>query len=273
MPSVAQVFDLGDTVPLSTEILVGGVLTDAATVTVTVTSDIDGTSSTPTVTRISTGLYRAEYVPTTTGHFTETWQATNPSATYRDSFDVRSTPTGIVSLADVQAGLANTNTNDDETLRALILMASDICEQRTRLWRRQTITTTHDGGTPKLQLRSPIISVTTATENGTTVPGTGYTLDPVRGWLWRGGPTTPQDWAWGRQNITITYVAGAPNGIIPEPIRRGCTELVRYQFNQQRGGGLPRNAGYDGVIDPGSGWLIPRPVQQLWQPYAAVLVA
>jgi hypothetical protein len=274
MPSTAGPFDIGDVVPLSVSVYdSAGALADATAVTVTITLP-DGTTSTPTVSSSSTGVYSATYTPAVAGMFVESWVATGTNASaYRDSFEVVSTLGGIVSLEEVQAGLNNTNTDDDEALRSLILTASDVCEQRTKYWRRQSVTGTFDGGCPKLQLRVPVVSVTSVTETGSSVDSTGYTLDAARGWLWRGGQTTPWCWRWGRQNVSVTYVVGAPSGIIPEPIRRGVVELVRYQFNQQRGGGLPRNAGFDGVIDPASGWLIPRPVQQLWQPYAAVLVA
>ena len=258
--------DVGDRITLS------WAFGSSATVTGTVTLPDASTSS---LTVSGTSTYTAPFTVTQAGLHRVVWAASGAAVgAYADVFEALPTTIGgIVSLEDVQAGLSNTNSDDDETLRSLILMASDICEQRTGIWRRQTLTGTFDGGGDKLHLRRPVVSVTSVTENGTTIAASGYTLDTARGWLWRGGQTTPMCWYWGRQNITVTYVAGAPSGIIPEPIRKGVIELARYQFNQSRGGGLPRNAGFDGVIDPASGWLIPRPVTQAWQPYAPVLVA
>ena len=260
--------DVGDRITLS------WAFGSSATVTATVTLPDASTSS---LTVSGTSTYTAPFTVTQAGWHRVVWSASGAATgAYADVFEALPTTIGgIVSLEEVQTGLSNTNSSDDETLRGLILMASAICEQRTQVWRRQSFTDTFDGMTSpqKLQLRRPVVSVTSVTENGTTIAASGYTLDTVRGWLWRGGQTTPQCWYWGRQNITVTYVAGAPSGIIPEPIRKGVIELARYQFNQSRGGGLPRNAGFDGVIDPASGWLIPRPVTQAWQPYAPVLVA
>ena len=189
MPTTAGPFDVGDVVPLSVEVLdSAGALANATVVVVTITLP-DGTTATPSVTNASTGVYTATYTPTVAGLFVESWVATGTNASaYEDAFEVQPAGIqGIVSLAEVQAtgGLNNTNSDDDETLRGLILMASDICEQRTGIWRRQTLTGTFDGGGDKLQLRRPVVSVTSVTENGTTIAASGYTLDTARGWLWK----------------------------------------------------------------------------------------
>lgn len=74
----------------------------------------------------------------------------------------------------------------------------------------RSYTETYDGGSTSIVLRQPyVVSVTSVTENGTTV--TGYTLSARDGILERqptGTYGTPTLWLAGRRNIVVTYTAG-----------------------------------------------------------------
>lgn len=91
-------FSLGDVVPLSVEIRnPDGVLTDAATVTLTITLP-DGSTDTPTITNppASTGVYVHDYVTTQSGRHHVRWISTSPAAAYTDAFDVAGASTVVV---------------------------------------------------------------------------------------------------------------------------------------------------------------------------------
>jgi uncharacterized phiE125 gp8 family phage protein len=198
---------------------------------------------------------------------------TNASAPPIDAFYVDpQTLAPLVSLAEARSQCRIATTDDDPILQRLCRVASDTCEQYTRVWRRQTISVTKDGGSHFLRLRAPIISVTTVVENGATVTSGGYTIDADRGWLLRGSETAPWCWAQGRANIDVTYVAGQSDGIVPDPIRQGVLLLVEHLWNTQRGGGgLPRNEGADFAMPPG--FTLPNAVREEWASWTRTLVA
>lgn len=272
MPTTAGPWDLGDVVPLGVSITnASGAAADATAVTVTITLP-DGSTSTPSVTHAGTGSYTASYTPTTVGLHVERWVATGTNASsYLDSFVVESsTVPGIIGLADLQGMSRNTTSADEDTQRAVILAASELCERHTQVWRRQTVVRTFDVpcGRDRLVLRRPVLSVTSVVENGVTLASTEYTLNTEDGLLYRGGTRTPWTWLEGRQIVTVTYVAGATS--IPEPVREGVKELSLYLLASYRGGsGLPRaNAeSFASFRD------LPNKVQMLWAPYTPVLVA
>lgn len=270
-------FALGQPVPLRALVYDStGALDDATGVTLTITLP-DGTSATPTVTSppATTGTYVYDYTPTQAGLHTVRWAftGTNASAPPVDAFyvDAQTLPP-LVSLAEARDQCRIGTTADDPMLQRFLRVASDTCERKTRVWRRQTLTATKDGGRPFLRLRAPIISVTTVTESGATITASGYTIDAERGWLLRGTETSPMLWADGRANVDVTYVAGASDGIVPDPIRQGVLLLTEHLWNSQRGGvGLPRNEGIDFTLPVG--FTIPSAVLQEWSPWIRALVA
>ena len=260
--------DVGDVVTLTWAY---GLSTTAA-VTVTLP---DGSTSSPSVTGSST--YTASYTTTQEGYHRVRWvgTVTNVGA-YEDSFNVESSALSpIISLADAKTHLGISVSTNDEQLRQILDVSSQICEDRTKLvWRRRTVTAeVHSGaGTPYLRLfKAPIVSVTSVTENGAAV--TDYVIDAPTGTLQRG--TTLAAWYWwpGQGNISVTYVAGPPGGVVPANIQHGVRQLVRHLWNYQRGGSnVPRQAGADSEVDPRSGYTVPYAVLEAWGTPTTLLV-
>lgn len=277
-------YALGQPVPLRALVYdSAGSLDDATTVTLTITLP-DGTTATPTVTNppAVTGTYVYDYTPTLAGLHTVRWVfgGTNASAPPVDSFYVDGQAAGaaalppLVSLAEAREQCRVYATSDDALLQRYIRVASGLCERHTQAWRRQTLSAVKDGGRELVRLRYPIISVTAVTESGTAVASTGYTAVSEHGLLYRGSTTScGQRWAYGRQNVVVTYVAGAADGLVPDEIRQGVLLLTEHLWHTQSGGaGLPRNDGGSDWTLP-VGFSIPNAVREHWEPWMQVLVA
>jgi uncharacterized phiE125 gp8 family phage protein len=173
----------------------------------------------------------------------------------------------IITLADAKTFLRVYSTDTDAEITDMLEAVSDVCERFTRkVWRSTTYTETYtvDAETTVLHLRhAPVTSITTVTENGTAVSASGYTLDGRQGWLQRGSSLSPMCWQQGFQNVAVVYVCGPP-GSVPSNIEQGCRLLAQHMWETQRGGGLPRQAGADGEIDPRLGFYVPNRVRQAW---------
>jgi hypothetical protein len=255
-----------------------GALANATTVVLTITLP-DGTTATPAVTNppAVTGTYVYVYVPTIPGLHGVRWvfSGTNAQAPLPDSLYVEPSGTVIpvISLAEARKQCRLASPDDDQEVLRFALVASDIAERRTQIWRRTALTGTFDGSREFVRLRGPVLSVTSVTENGIAVASDGWVLHAERGWLYRGTTQAPRCWAYGIQNVTAAWVAGAPSEI-PDAIRQGVRLQVQHLWDSQRGGsGLPRQSGADFEIDPRTGFTIPNAVLELWRPYMPQLVA
>ena len=249
-------FDYGDPVALSVQVRDStGTLANATTVTCTVTLP-DGTTSSPSVTNASTGVYTISYAPTAAGRHVVRWTATGTNAAeFDDVFVVKSrSHTALLSLADFKSHLNITSTTNDEELRRCLLSASDLAERVTgRIFRLTTFTEAHDGGTSAISLRRlPVVSLTTVTESGSTITSTGYTLDASAGVLYRGSSTAPMEWAAGQRNVSVTYVAG--EGDPPQTAYDLVLELGRHMWRTQRGGAASTLGGDDYI--PGAAYAL-----------------
>lgn len=263
-------WDIGDQVPLAITVKdANGNLAATTPVTVTVTLP-DGTTASPTVTTPSTGLYQATYVPAAAGRFTYRWVAAGiyPGA-HTGTFYVMSSVGAVVSLEETKAylGIPAADTSDDEELRHFIDVVSDFAEASLG-WaaRRQDVVDVRDGGSSGILLPTfPVLSVTSVTENGTTLSASDYALDAEAGLLTRLSSTyVPGTWAAGYRNITVTYVAGqaAP----PEWFRHGALVMVDHLWATQRGNNGPAGrAGADDLVIPGSTYTLPNRVAELWR--------
>lgn len=208
--------DLGDVWAGKIEIRdTSAALANAGSVTLTITLP-DGTTTSPSVSNDSTGIYSATYQPLVLGRLAVRWVATGTNAsTLTDVIDV-SDPAAlpIVSLDEVRdhMGWSSPTTaaqrDRDERVRAWAAVATELAEDYCGgiVLGRRSIVETHDGGYSVLLLRrSPTLSVTSITEDGTTVPSTSYRLDSAAGMVWR----TAGLWGTGYpQSTVVTYVAG-----------------------------------------------------------------
>jgi hypothetical protein len=282
--------DVADPLPgLSITTTSGGVAADPTTLTLTITLP-DGTTKvgtwpaaggdTLTITRASAGNFSCTFITTLPGRHTARWVAVGGGTdkAHVDAWNVAaSTAIPLISLADIREQCRASSTAADEELRWYGLVASRMAEDHTQIWRRTTLTETFDGGRRFLRLRRPVVSVTLVVEGGTTVTSTGWVLNAPRGKLYRG--TTSGAWCWadGVQNVTVTYVAGVSDGIVPEGVLQGVRLETQHLWDSQRGGSnLPRQAGADFSIDPRTGFSIPNRVLELWRseiPQGGVFVA
>jgi hypothetical protein len=208
-------------------------LPDLTVASPTVVNDDPGKYSfdfTPTGAQIQAGLH--QYVVTATGGvlagLVRKWSG---------SYDVDN-DAPLVSVRDAVDHLRATTTitaaKDLEQLRWLILVATDAIERDLdRYIVRRSVTEVHNGSQHAIILRhTPVISVTSVTESGVLVDPSGYLLDSATGFLYRGTTSYANRFAWGYQNVSVTYVAGYANP--PRVARLAALNLVQSLYQQSQ---------------------------------------
>jgi hypothetical protein len=261
-------YALGAVVPLEALVVDSdGDPANATTAALTITLP-DGTSSAQSPSNPATGTYTCDYTPTSSGLHAVRWTFTgaNASAPPLDSFYVEDpTVPPLMSLAEAREWCRVGSDDDDAHLAFIVEAASAMCEERTRAWRRRTITATLDGGVRSLRLIRPIASITSVTEDGTALTSADWILYAGAGRLDRGSSTFPKLWAYGQRNVVVTYVTGQ-SGEVPASVRHGVLLLVQHLWDAHRGGsGLPRLAGAD--FSYPTGFALPSAVRELWGPW------
>jgi hypothetical protein len=229
----------------------------------------------------TTGQYWAEFVPTLAGPHAYVWTVLVGGKTIKfgpDVFNIRaSTPGPLIGLDEARRHLRITSSDParDEDIRDFVDTATELCEAYTgRTYRRMQVTGTFDGGGRLVRLvRTPVVSILSVTESAIAVPDSGWTLNADTGALYRGPSTGCGRWAWGRQNIVVTYTAGPVPAQVPALVRQAVKELLRHLWDTQRGGSnLPRQAGVGDDWDPRQGYSMPRRVTELLDTERVLLV-
>lgn len=241
-----------------------GAPSNAVAVTVTITRP-DGTTVTPTVANIELGRYRALFNPSQVGTHGVLWtvDGTDYDGTFGpDSFHVQDSTLPAVGLVEVKAHLNITSTGDDGELLSFIHAATAGIEAKVGPLTRRTVTQTHNGGTHSVLLSPPVVSVTSVTENGTTVPSTGYSVSES-GVLTRVNGYSRSVWTDGFNNISVTFVGGRTS--IPADLRQAVMVLVQHLWETQRGRSVRQRGGDEYV--PGVTYTYPRRVLELIAPY------
>lgn len=273
--------DLGDTYELAAECRnAAGGLADATIVSLTVTKP-DGTVDVlaPANPPVVAGSYTYPYVTTQPGRHTVVWSFTGgvPAQASSDVFDVASaSPVALVSLAAAKKhlGIPLTVTVHDEKLRGLIASITDVIEGITGTVVRRTFVETYSGrGEPALVLlHRPVVSVTSVTEDGVTVPPADYSA-ASSGLLTRvSGYRASGQWADGIDNIVVTYEAG--RALVPASVLDGSLDLIRINWRPQAGGNSSvfdqgRSDDYGQRAEPGEmrlGFFVPNTVMQRLKP-------
>jgi hypothetical protein len=219
----------------------GGVLANASTAVLTVTLP-DGTTATPTVTNPSTGKYTGNYqtsAASPVGRYLGHWAFTfagGAADTYDETIDVVSTIVTIdEALAHLRAANVISTEPDLDQLEWLCSVATDAVERDLgRTIVRRSITETYDGGRGEIVLRqTPVVSVTSINEAGVVLSASDYVVNTSTGILYRGSGISSWWFAWGRQNIAVTYVAGYTNP--PPVVRKVALNTVQgmWQESQQ----------------------------------------
>lgn len=235
----------------------------------------DGTTTTATVTKPSTGNYQGAYVTTSAGRhrFTFTGSGTNSGALpWSDVADVwPSDPRFIISLADAKAALnvpAGARVNDDE-LRLYIAATTEVIEDIVGAVLTTTKTQTFNGGGYALLLWERPTAVTSVTVNGSSLTsGSGYVADLSAGIVYGGSTYCTEEFYPGKQNVTVAYTTGS-SSIDPNVILAAREEVsFLYQLGQQ--GGRPSLGGSvpDMSWTP-SGFAVPKRVIELCAPSMA----
>ena len=262
-------FDLGDLVPLTTEILdESGALTTASGVVCSVPQP-DGSTTTPPVSNPSTGRYTADFVPTVAGRHLERWTSTSPAAARVDQFDVRPAAPGyVISLADAKAhlGMSATSTTFDEELRTWIEATTEVVEAAAGcvVARRTIVERRAMRGQPTFALQStPVISLNAVTDvngflswpdtSGFHVDGETGIVDVLLGTVPPCGPTL------------FTYLAGS--AIVPARYTGAAKMILRHLWETQRAGlGGPTRRVGGGEADATvmvAGYSVPRGAVEL----------
>lgn len=209
-----------------------------------------GTAGTPpTVQHGVTGEYYVVYSPPVDGLFNDKLTAIvgGVQVVIPDSFFVEDSWPSLVSVAEALSELRATSTittaDDLEKLRAICRTATDAVERdRGLVFVRHTFTDTFDGGRDELKLRKRpprpgdggVLTVATCTENGTTLTeGTDFVVRRNRWTVSRGSSTSRQCWAWGIENIGLTYTAYCdPPPTIARQVARNVIVRI-WQTTQQ----------------------------------------
>jgi uncharacterized phiE125 gp8 family phage protein len=262
-------YDLGDVCRLAVQITDStGTLANATAVTLTVTLPDGTTSGSLTPTNTATGVYQYDYTPTAVGRYGVRWVATGTNAgAFTDVFTVLDpAELPVVGLAEAKRYLNVTASTDDEEIRRMLGVATDLCERYTgRALRRKTVSESFasDGCAPVLVLRQvPVLSVSSVSENGTAV--SSYTLRGDLGLLARGSATAPSSWAFGTVDVTYTAGYSDPPAVAVEAV----LVVLRHLWDTQRGSsaGLPGLGGTDDGYTPGASYALPRRAQELLAP-------
>jgi hypothetical protein len=241
-----------------------GVPANAGTVTVTITLP-DGTTTAPTVVNSSTGIYDIAYTTTQSGLHNLFGSATGGVLSsefdkWEDSFTVETPGRIFIGLDEASqhlraAGIITTDA-DREQLRWLCAVACSVVEDDLGLIiARRTITDTFDGGNYELKLQAPpraadggSINIITVVESGTTLGVGDYVLRKRHWRLCRGSTTYLTRWAFGYENISVTYAPGCVDP--PKIARKVGLNAVQgmWETSQQASHPLLEEAGVEAVF-------------------------
>lgn len=233
--------DLADTTVRSFALSSNGTAVDAdATPVYTITLPTMAAGIAPAVQHGAVGEYYVNYPVTMAGLHTETLTAVigGQTVTIRRVWNAEQAGMGFLDTDEVIQFLKGESIivrpADLEWLRWLCAVASDAVEgDLGKAVAPRIVTTIEDGGRSAILLsQSPAISITSITENSTTVAAADYTADLDAGIIYRGGQQSPRLWNPGRQNVTITYVAGYQ--VPPRVARDVAMTIVQRKWSSTR---------------------------------------
>lgn len=229
----------------------------------------DGSTASATVAKTSTGTYVATYTCTMAGRHRLTWSGSGANSGGLPRSDVADVwpadPRFICSLDDVKAELnlpASVVVNDDE-LRLCIAAATPVVEALVGRVLQGTIVETFDGGGEAVLLSQRAASVTSVTVGGTAV---SYVANLTSGIVWAGTTSAPSRFDAGRQNVTVTYVAGGTS--VDPNVVMGARIIAAQQYQVTQQGRAGRGRGIDDVTVISSGYAVPNRALEYLKPSA-----
>lgn len=158
----------------------------------------------------------------------------------------------LCTLAEAKTHLNISTSATDAELATFLTVASDLVEEKAeRVWRDTTYVEEHTGGTADIVLfHSPVKSITSVLDAGTTLSSGAYTLVSETGLI----HLSNSEFAGGRFEVVVTYVAGATT--IPPLAKQATLETVRHLWQTQRGT-VARNPMNGDDIDTRSTFSLP----------------
>ncbi len=199
----------------------------------------------PTVQTSGVGAYYVNYPTVQAGLHRDVWTATVAGIVVKfgpDAFRVR-TAAPILSLAEARQllGLGVDPARDERLRDYLDASAGHVERASGRTYRLQVVveTATYPGSGIAL-LRTPVQSVTSVVDNGTTVDASAYVVDLAAGVLWR------KAGCWTGPQVVVTYVAGA--SVVPDDVLGVTRQVLQHLWSTRTGAtGTPRRTtGQDG---------------------------
>jgi hypothetical protein len=246
---------IGNAVTISTTITTGtpAVAVDPATITLTVTKP-DSTVDTFTIgslTHTGTGAYSYIYIPATSGGYRYVWTTTVPASASDGVFLVEDATTTVLTVSEAKTHLGQAGTDQyDAVIGDLIDAAVGVVEGLVGPLFPRTFTETYNGGGYSIILRhTPVISVTSVTENwgpttytltnqpvGSSTDAYGYDIENVYAGelVRRTVGSYPFPFFAGKGNITVTYVAGRTS--VPPDIKLAVIRQLRDLWSDYQSG-------------------------------------
>jgi hypothetical protein len=260
-------YDLGAIVPLSVTITdADGDPADATQVNLTITLPDGTTDVTSNITPTSTGIYDHDYPTVQAGRHLVRWVATGVNAgAFTNMFEVLpAAPPQIISLRDAkkQLNIPQDSTGDDDEILDFVRATTAVCERYVGAISRTAHTETFDGGKTAVLLGFyPVLTVTSVTENGTTLGAGDYTITAASGVLGRVNGYSPWLFLPGVKNVTVAYVAGTT--ATAANVGQAARIILQHMWETQRpaGGGPFSQQGEE--FDPRYLYSIPRRALEL----------
>lgn len=221
----------------------------------------DGTTTTATPSSTGTGTYQAAVASTQAGRWRCRFNGTGANSgalPWTDVADVwPADPRLIISLADAKAELdikALKTVYDDE-LRLYVAATTPIVEEIAGRVLVASITETFDGGKSAVLLSERATAITSVTVDG--VATTAYVPNLAAGIVYAGTSSSPSSFAYGRQNVVVTYTAGGTE--VPPNVVAAARIIAAHLYSVGQQGRRRDNP--DLVI--ASGYAIPRRALEL----------
>lgn len=167
-----------------------------------------------------------------------------------------STDTNLTQVATVKTELGTTGSSDDAFFAQLISEASDFIDSHTgRTLARQTYVETmgSNGGLKLMTSHTPLVSISSITDDGTSVSSTKYEIDSAEaGFIWKedGWRSTQLSVHYiesfrlheGKRDWSVTYAAGyvmpgegestasTASRTLPYDLERACIDIVKTSY-------------------------------------------
>lgn len=172
---------------------------------------------------------------------------------YKTTVSVEADSRDLTSVATVKQELSITDNAKDELLQRLVTeqsaFAARYCQ---REFAQETLVDSFRPRwticcSPLILSRTPVTSITSIVETGTTLGAGDYEYEPETGFIWRLNGSD-QRIAWQCGKIEVTFVGGYELlGTLPHEVERGVIELVKESYFSRRRDPMAKAEEVEGV--------------------------